>query len=94
MKGLKEIKIETDTEAIFVFENCEMYCDYVADWEEREWSEAHTDPWGYENFYSKEIKRVDIEKFDINGTDVKWYLKKHQQFEKMLFEELEKQNVL
>ena len=94
MKGFKEIKIETETEAKFIFENSEMYCDYVAKWDERSWSEAHTDPWGYENFSTKELVSLEIIKFDINGSDVKWYEKKHKQFEKMLFEELEKQNVL
>lgn len=93
MKGLKEIKIETKTEAIFVFETCEMHCDYVADWREREWTEAWTDPVCYPKFYRKEIRRVDIEEFYINGSEIKWYLKKHQQFEGMLFRELEKQNV-
>ena len=88
MKGLKKITLEGAESAIFHFETCELWCDFVAHWGEKKWTEIRTDPYCFESFKTKELISVDIISFDIAGSSIKFYKEKHREFENLLYQKL------
>ena len=88
MKGLKQITLEGTESAIFHFETCEIWCDFIAEWEEKEWTETLHDPYCEIHQSSKELTYLEITRFDIEGTDIRFYKEKHKEFEELLTKKL------
>ena len=88
MKGLKKITLEGAESAIFHFETCEIWCDYVVVWEVKNWTETLSDPYCVISHSSKELTYLQITRFDIECNEIRFYNEKHKEFEELLYQKL------